>query len=313
MSPSRNSVGAKLQTMKEGPRNQLIMALVVMIPVSLVIAVAALLIAVTAPDPEDHDIPTEVASMDNAKNWASNYLLLWLAGSGPSRGEDVSPNLKTLREMSSVPGEFTLPATPYTVQDISPVSATATDAGGDTIWRMEMSATVVAPGSSGVSRLQYAIDLVEHNGGYQVTALPRLVNSTTTPFQINTLYGDFSDPSSALYKSAEAFTAAYLTPDTGGNFGATVSANYSGTPLRDSPYSKVEVTEVLYYLPDASMDMQNVQAGDTAHVLITAKAESSTSTFNITQLPVRMVVLDNLQWAVDGMETFVDIGDTVPR
>lgn len=313
MSPMKASVGAKLRSMKEGPRNQLLFVWALTGPIALILALLLLVAVVRMPDPAEHDVPAEIAATDNAKNWASNYLLLWLGGTGPSRGEDESPNLRLLREMSSVPGEFTLPTSPYTVQDISPVSATAIPAGEDTIWRMEMSATVVSPGSSGVTRLQYALDITEHSGGYQATALPRLVNSTTTPFSINTLYAEHADPSSAMYKSAEAFATAYLTPDTGGNFGATVSGNYSGVPLTNSPYSKVTVTSVMFYLPDMSVDMLNVQSGDVAHALITVRAESSTSTFNYTQLPVKMVVLDNLQWAVDAMEDFVDIGETVPR
>lgn len=313
MSPRKTSVGAKLQTMKEGPRNQILILWAVTGPVALVIALVLAVVVMRIPDPETHSVPAEVAATDNAKNWASNYLLLWLAGTGPSRGEDISPNLKTLQEMSSVPGEFTLPPTPYTVQDIAPVSAVSYPAGDDTIWRMVLSATVVSPGSGGVSRMQYAMDLTEHSGGYQVTALPRQVNSTTTPFAINTLYNETADSSSALYTAAEAFAKAYLTPNDGGNFGTTISGNYDGVPLANSPYSKAEVTSVLYYLPDSGVDMYNVRPGDIAEALITVRAESSSSTFNYTQLPVSMIVLDNNQWAVDYMNDYVDIGATVPR
>lgn len=304
--PSTSSLATRLSRLKPGPRNRLLAGFVVWAVLGPLLALGTSL-AVLSSRQEPVDVHAEITSTNNAQNWARSYLLLWLGGSA-KKGEE-SPNLRTLQSMTSAPVNLELPQTAYAVQDISPVESTPTPVGnGDMVWRMRMAATVVVPGSSSVNRLVYDLDMMEHAGTFRATALPRIVTTSTTPFQVDTAYSSVADVNSALGQSAQAFASAYLTPASGGNLGSTVGPDFDGQAVVNSPYRKVEVTGVAYVAEDSSFDINNVKAGDTVHALITVKAETSSTTFNITQLPVVMVVLNNGQWVVDSFEPYVNVG-----
>ena len=163
------------------------------------------------------------------------------------------------------------------------------------------------PGEHSSRRQYYALDVAEHGDTYQATALPRQVSPNTQPFTATTMFTNRAEPDTPLFKSADAFVRAYVTPNSGGTLGSTTSSNFVGEPLRNSPYSKATTVDVVWAKEDKAVDMNNVSPGNSVFALITVKAEVSTATYHFMQLPVRMVVLDNNQWAVDALTDYVDI------
>lgn len=306
-----SNLSTRFTQLKPGPRNRLLMFVAVWIAI---VPLLSLMVScqVLSTRQEPVNVHQEITATDNAQNWARSYLLLWLGGT--SKKNEDSANLKTLQSMTSAPVDLELPQTGYSVQDISPVSAEPTPIDGDdVIWRMRQSATVVVPGTNKVTRMVYDMDMLEHSGGYQATATPRVVTTTTVPFEVNTVYTNEAQTDSAMGISAQAFADAYFTPGSGGNLGSTVGPDFNSQALVNSPYRKAKVQSVLFYAEDRKFDINNVKPGDTVHALITVKAETSSTTFNITQVPVSMSVLDNGQWVVGQMEPAVDVGETRAR
>lgn len=305
-----SSVGKKIGSMKESRRNSLVRASVLSGPIALVLAVLTFLYAFAQPDPNEYDVPAEVGDVISAQNWAEDYVLLWLGGQSDRRGESV--NLTSLRNRTAAPVSVELASTPFSVQNIRPTGQPVVErlGGGEAIWRVFVEAQVVTPGASGVERFTYAVDMFENNGEYIAQALPHQIATQSTPFSVNTAYTETAGPETAIGQSAQAFAEAYLVPNSGGNLGTTVSANFTGEPVADSPYTDVDLIDVSYYAEDAKFDPMSVEPGEKITALITVRASSTSTTFNITQLPVTMVVLENNQWAVDGFSEFVDVGTT---
>lgn len=252
----------------------------------------------------------DIGEVTDVQNWAVDYMLLWLGGSGPRAGESTTPNLKALQERTSAPFEVTLPTAPIQVTSVRPHGKPVSIPIGDTedaLWRVNMEAIVMFPGENTSRRQYYSLDVAEHGNTYQATALPRQVSPNTQPFKATTMFTNRAEQESPLFKSADAFVRAYVTPNSGGTLGSTTSSNFVGEPLRNSPYSKATTVDVVWAKEDKAVDMNNVSPGNSVFALITVKAEVSTATYHFMQLPVRMVVLDNKQWAVDSLTDYVDI------
>ena len=62
------------------------------------------------------------------------------------------------------------------------------------------------------------------------------------------------------------------------------------------------------FLADGSPDPATSKPGDTIHVLATAKALSSTTTFNTIDAPLRLTLSTNRQWQVDGFDEPIHFG-----
>lgn len=316
MSPTFKRVSLNPGSMKESVRNRLIISAIACGPIALVIAIFGFLIAARAPEPMTYDVPAEYGQTLAAQNWAEDYVLLWLGGTGNSRGtsgDSDSPNLATLKERTAAPVELSLPQTPYAVQDIRSTGApTRIDAGGgDYIWRVQVEAQVLAPGTSKVAKNFYAVDLFEHQGTFMAQALPRQINHIVMPFTVDTLYGQTAEPDSAVGAAAQAFASAYLVPREGaGNFGTTVGPDINVQPLGNSPYTEATLVSVLYYPVTDGFTMDNVQPDDEIKALITVKASTSATTWTLTQIPATMRVLSNGQWVVSSVDDYVDVGAT---
>lgn len=310
MSPSTNSVWNRLGSLKESHRNNLVKVSILSGPVALVLAVLTFVYAFAQPDPNEYDVPAEVGDVISVQNWADDYVLLWLGGESDRSGE--SENLTSLRNRTAAPVSVELASTPFSVQNIRPTGQPEVHrlGGGEAIWRVYVEAQVVVPGASSVKRYTYGVDVFENNGEYIAQALPHQVAQQSTPFSVNTLYSEVAGPETAIGQSAQAFAESYLVPQSGGQLGSTVSANFTGQPLADSPYTTVELVDVSYYPEDSSFDSMAVSPGEKINALITVRASSTSTTFNLTQLPVSMVVMDNGQWAVDHFADYVDVGAT---
>lgn len=255
------------------------------------------------------NVVSDIGEVNDVQNWAVDYMLLWLGGSGPRAGESSTPNQQALEERTSAPFDVTLPTAPVQVTSVRPHGKpVAIPVGeGDALWRVSLEAIVMFPGEHSSRRQYYAMDVAEHGDTYQATALPRQVSPNTQPFTATTMFTNRAEPESPMFKSADAFVRAYVTPNSGGTLGSTTSSNFVGEPLRNSPYSKATTEDVVWAKDGKGVDMNNVSPGDSVFALVTVKAEVSTATYHYMQLPVRMVVLDNNQWAVDAITDYVDI------
>lgn len=269
-------------------------------------------IAIRTLNEPEVNVITDIGRVEDVQNWGADYMLLWLGGAGPKTGQSSSPNQQAVMERTSAPFDVTLPTAPVQVTNVRPSGEPFNVVGdtGDTYWRIGYEATAMFPGEQSSRRLFYELDVVEHDGSYQVTALPRQVAPSAKPFKAETNYTQRALEGSPMFISADAFAQAYVVPKSGGNLGSTVSGNFKEQPLVNSPYQSVETVDVVWRPANgkSSMDINNVSPGDTVFALITVKAVVSTATYNYMQIPVQMVVMENNQWAVDFMTDFIDVG-----
>lgn len=281
------------------------------VPVIAALTIFNTVSVIRASNQPEPNVISDIGEVTDVQNWAVDYMLLWLGGSGPRAGESSTPNQQALEERTSAPFDVTLPTAPVQVTSVrphgKPVAIPIGEDGTDALWRVSLEAIVMFPGEHSSRRQYYSMDVAEHGDTYQATALPRQVSPNTQPFTATTMFTNRAEPESPLFKSADAFVRAYVTPNSGGTLGSTTSSNFVGEPLRNSPYSKATTEDLVWAKDGKSVDMNNVSPGDSVFALVTVKAEVSTATYHYMQLPVRMVVLDNNQWAVDAITDYVDI------
>lgn len=281
------------------------------VPVIAALTIFNTVSVIRASNQPEPNVISDIGEVTDVQNWAVDYMLLWLGGSGPRAGESSTPNQQALEERTSAPFDVTLPTAPVQVTSVrphgKPVAIPIGEDGTDALWRVSLEAIVMFPGEHSSRRQYYSMDVAEHGDTYQATALPRQVSPNTQPFTATTMFTNRAKPESPLFKSADAFVRAYVTPNSGGTLGSTTSSNFVGEPLRNSPYSKATTEDLVWAKDGKSVDMNNVSPGDSVFALVTVKAEVSTATYHYMQLPVRMVVLDNNQWAVDAITDYVDI------
>lgn len=281
------------------------------VPVIAALTIFNTVFVIRASNQPEPNVISDIGEVTDVQNWAVDYMLLWLGGSGPRAGESSTPNQQALEERTSAPFDVTLPTAPVQVTSVrphgKPVAIPIGEDGTDALWRVSLEAIVMFPGEHSSRRQYYSMDVAEHGDTYQATALPRQVSPNTQPFTATTMFTNRAEPESPLFKSADAFVRAYVTPNSGGTLGSTTSSNFVGEPLRNSPYSKATTEDLVWAKDGKSVDMNNVSPGDSVFALVTVKAEVSTATYHYMQLPVRMVVLDNNQWAVDAITDYVDI------
>lgn len=290
---------------------KLVRLALIAVPVIAALTVFNTVTTVRTMNQPEPNVISDIGEVNDVQNWAVDYMLLWLGGSGPRAGESSTPNQQALEERTSAPFDVTLPTAPVQVTSVrphgKPVAIPIGEGGGDALWRVSLEAIVMFPGEHSSRRQYYSMDVAEHGDTYQATALPRQVSPNTQPFTATTMFTNRAEPESPLFKSVDAFVRAYVTPNSGGTLGSTTSSNFVGEPLRNSPYSKATTEDVVWAKDGKSVDMNNVSPGDSVFALVTVKAEVSTATYHYMQLPVRMVVLDNNQWAVDALTDYVDI------
>ena len=280
------------------------------VPVVGVLTVGNTMYLINSANQPEVDVVADIGNVTDVQNWGADYMLLWLGGAGPKTGQSNSANQQTLRERTSAPFDVTLPTAPVQVTSVrpngEPVSVHSDE--GSTFWRVGYEAIAKFPGEQTSRRLYYELDVVENDGAYQVSALPRQVTPMAKPFKAATNYTERAMQGSPMWTSADAFAQAYVVPNSGGNLGSTVSANFKNMPLVNSPYQSVETVDVVWRPTGGNVDINNVSPGTTVFALITVKASVSSATYNYMQLPVQMIVLENNQWAVDFMTDFIDVG-----
>lgn len=271
---------------------------------------------VTRPPEKEVTVSTEVARTNNVTAWSRNFLLLYLSGTGAGAGSSrQTSNEFTIDAMSSAPlgseaagtAGIKLPPTSLETADITPVNAVKYEVQGYTLWRMTMAATAKVPGTNKPQRFTYEFDVVEVNGGYQVTALPRMVGEAGFDFTTSSVYSNAVQEGNPIMQSAQAFVDAWLVPGSGTGLGSTTSAEFGGTPPANSPFKKATVQSVTYFTPYGGVDVTMPKPGDAIEALITVRAEVSSTTWNTMQFPVTMSVLENGQWVISAMSSVADI------
>jgi hypothetical protein len=287
---------------------------------ALVVLLAGVMIF--KPTQKPVDVLKEINGFVNAEFFARNFLLVWLAG-GPGQA-------KQLVQMSAMTGQPEMNKDPFTVLDINTVPPVLrTPAGKETEWALTLAATLVSPGGSGTStRSYFRVTFVEADGTYKALMWPRPVNVTTRAVQIAPYYNQGIGPTTPLGTSVCNFMTAFYTsnsasadactsndPGTSKTTGAPknpssmrlfVSSKFTDDPIANSPYTGIQVTSIR--AADGSPDPATAKPGDTIHVLATAKASSSTTTFNTIDAPLRLTLSANHQWQVDGFDEPIHFG-----
>ena len=82
------------------------------------------------------NVVSDIGEVNDVQNWAVDYMLLWLGGSGPRAGESSTPNQQALEERTSAPFDVTLPTAPVQVTSVRPHGKpVAIPVGeGDALW-----------------------------------------------------------------------------------------------------------------------------------------------------------------------------------
>ena len=268
------------------------------------------------------DVLKEINAFANADFFAHNFLLVWLAG-GPGQS-------KQLVSMSAMTGHPEMNKDPFTVLDINTVPPVLrTPAGKETEWALTLAATLVSPGGSGTStRSYFRVTFVEADGTYKALMWPRPVNSTTRAVQIapyytqgvgagtplgtavcnfmTAFYTSNNAPGAACTSSDPASSTAPAAPKNAASMGLYVSSQFKDDPIANSPYTGIQISSI--QAAEGSPDPASAKPGDTIHVLATAKAMSSTTTFNTIDAPLRLTLSPNRQWQVDGFDEPIHFG-----
>lgn len=289
--------------LREGAADKVMKAALISGPLALVMSTGMLFAMPKALEqPPEVDVQAEIYAFDRVKAWSVDYMTLWLGGSDP--GDGSSGALKTLKSMTSAPGEVALSPTPYQVQKLSPyVTATRNEGMGDFVWTVRVDAQVVAPGDNEVRKFTYILPVTEHSDSFRATAMPHQESVLTAPFEVKTAYTQSADVDGPVGTAAQNFATAYLTPGGKSNLGSTVSSEFSGAAVPHSLWKQVDLESVRWYADSRSVDINDAAEGTRIHVLASLKGSTSGSTFSMTDLPVAMVKLSNGQWVVDEIES----------
>ncbi len=245
------------------------------------------------------NVLAEINDYVGAEFFARNFLLVWLAGSPTEAAKLVS--------MSAMAGQPEMNPDPVTVSDINAVPPVSrTPAGAETEWGITLAATLIPPGTGRAVRSFFRVTFLEAGGTFKALMWPRPVNDTSRAVQIAPFYTQGVGVNSPLGVSVTNFMTAFYTSNNAGTLGRYVSADFTEDPILHSPYTSITV-KVITAGKD-SPDPATAKPGDTIHLLVTAKAASSTTTFNTIDAPLRATLGNNRQWLIDGFDDPVHFG-----
>lgn len=233
-------------------------------------------------------------------DFSVDFLSLWLAGS--------EANTETLASMSADYLKPELPPTPYEASSVKTVVLDSRESGDADLFDMKGTATVVAPGGRSVDKKTYTFTVARYGETYKALSMPAPVNNEKTIFGVDSAYDQVVNVDSPLGNSISAFVSAYLTPGTGTTLASTVTSNFDGSPLASSQWSQAAVESVKFWSYDVAGDPASASEGDSLHAMVWVKASTSGSTFSPLTLPLKLVMQSNGQWAVDAVESSVEIG-----
>jgi hypothetical protein len=251
------------------------------------------------PAPKSVDVLAEINAYAGAEFFAHNFLLVWLAG-GPGEAEK-------LVSMSARTGQPEMNRDPVTVSDINAVPPISrTPAGAEIEWGITLAATLIPPGAGRAIRTFYRVTFLEAGGTYKALVWPRPVNDTSRTVQVAPWYTNGIGLNTPVGTAVSNFMSAFYTSNNAGTLGRFVSADFTEEPIAISPYTSIEVKAIT--AGKDSPDAASAKPGDTINLLVTAKAASSTTTFNTIDAPLRVTLGANRQWLVDGFDEPVHFG-----
>lgn len=269
-----------------------------------VVLLAMAMTVIVAKWPKRTDVISEINQYVDASFWARDYLLLWLGGKPTQAAQ--------LESMTILPGRPELNEDPLTVLDIRSapgiLRTPAADGKPEVEWAMTLAAVIVPPGSGGASvRTFYRVTFLQAGATFKALMYPRPVNATAQPVQIQPHYTTGVSLDGPVAKTVRDFMSAFYTTGNDGQLGRFVSGEFKEDPLAGSPYTTVEVTGIAS--GSDSADPAQAKPGDVMHILVTAKASSSTKTFNLINAPLRISLSPNKQWLVDGFDEPIRFGN----
>lgn len=286
---------------KESTKRGAFFAHIAAVWVALLIAITALVAVLLQPGPQLFDMQKEFNAYSRATWFGRNYLLVWLGGS--------EADSKKLAEMS-VGGTPKLNADPVTVIDINTLDATPIPAGKETEWQIKSAATIITPGDNGSTyRGYYELNVLQAGDTMKGLILGRPDNHKEVPIEVKPHYvvGIGVGNPGPLAKNVQQFMSAYYSADNGGSLGRFVTGSFTDSAIAGTPYKSIEVTELK--ASKDSADPSRAKPGDVVHVLVSATAFMSATTFHLLNVPLKMKFSPNKQWLVDGFDDPVDFGD----
>lgn len=262
------------------------------------VLLAVVITMLVTPAPEKPDSTADFTTLSRVQFFATNFTTLWLTGTG----SDAEAIRQMVGDVSILPGEWN--REPVEVQDINVADIKSQNDGDNTEWVLTMGATLIPPGRGTPQRSYYDVTVIERGGTFRALTMPRLVHHARPELAAEPAYTDSVAPTSALGTAVANFITAYYGPDASGSLGRYVSSSFAGSPVADSPYSTVAVTEIkARNLPDPNA----VAAGDTTAILATVKASLSSTTFHTLSVPMTVKRTDDGQWLIDSIEQWTKI------
>jgi hypothetical protein len=217
---------------------------------------------------------------------------------------------KTLTSMVVDPRSVSLADIPW---NVTSTHVTAVERVAEQVdsaeWEAKVFVGYSAPGSGVVQFGTMIVNILSSDGAYKATTLPRFVNPQDTVMQVGPGYTIAVDLRSGLGAAIASFANAYYVPGMNPNMGRYVTGNFSGKPLRPSPFTS---TDVQLIFAKSAVPVEPAP-GDTVEVLVTIRGSASQSTWYAMQVPLRVTVTDQRQWAVDAILDTVDVGKIIHR
>lgn len=240
--------------------------------------------------------------------FADQLVRLSLTGSGEQ-------DRKTLATMVVDPRAVSLAETPWNVTSthLTTVKRVAEQADSAE-WEAKILVGYSAPGSGVVQFGTMVVNVLSSGGAYKATALPRFENSQNRAMQVGPGYTVAVDVNSSLGKSIAKFASAYYVQGPDQDLGRLVTGPFSEQvragvekPFSPSPFASVNVQMIF---SKGAVPTQPAP-GDTVDVLATIRGGASESTWYTMQVPLRMAVTDQRQWAVSDILDSLDVGKII--
>lgn len=266
--------------------------------VGAVAGIIAIIVALRASAgvPKKPQMQAETLEYSRVQNYAQNFFQVWMMGKPSDRD--------TLESFYSASPLTDLNADPATISDLNVADlSVAPTKQGEILWTVTLGTTMTPPGVSSASRNYYEVTVLEKDKALTIAKLPRIVDLDRPEIEAGNAYTTRVNSSSPLYQVAVNFAATYLTPQASESFGRYVTADFVGEPLKSSPYSGAQVTEVS--IPQGVV-LEQIEPGKTANIMVRVRASTSQSSYQTMDIPLTAEKQKNGQWliaSVSGMET----------
>ena len=238
---------------------------------------------------------------NQAQQRADQIVRLSLTGSGEQ-------DRKTLASMIVDPRPVALPDVPWNVTSTHVKTVKRVAEQEDSAeWEVKVDVGYSAPGTGVIQFGTMVVNILSSDGAFKGTALPRFENPEEKSMQVGPGYTNAVDLRGGLGTTIASFANAYYVPGMNQNMGRYVTGAFTGKPLSVSPFTSTDVQMIFARTP---VPLEPA-AGDTVEVLATIRGGASQSTWYTMQVPLRVTVTDQHQWAVSAILNTVDVGKII--